>query len=92
MENYLLLLIALHLNNNNAIISNANLVQTTVTLQVLSSLTINTFKEKLCYILHKYANMIIPHILDWLEEDISFSSSAWHPLSSSITFSMLKKI
>lgn len=59
MENYLLLLIALHLNNNNAIISNANLVQTTVTLQVLSSLTINTFKEKLCYILHKYANIEI---------------------------------
>lgn len=58
MENYLLLLIALHLNNNNAIISNANLVQTTVTLQVLSSLTINTFK-KLCYILHKYANIEI---------------------------------
>ena len=56
MENYLLLSIALHLNNNNAIISNASLVQTTGILQVLSSLTINTFKEKLCYVLHKYAN------------------------------------
>ena len=48
MENYLLLSIALYFNNNNAVISNANL-QTTGTLQVLSSLTINTYKEKLLH-------------------------------------------